>query len=100
MHRTEFCMHTSDNYVRQVLRVLSADLARTVIEWSDRSISASEFVGSVRAAAQLLDTHAQVLDAHSDDRSGARGTVVGLLTVTNTPATLILRYAANLIGAT
>ncbi|MEU4499504.1 fatty acid--CoA ligase family protein [Streptomyces sp. NPDC023998] len=82
------------NYVRDILRELSVTPWRAALWWRGKPISAGEFIYSVTSAAQILDRRSSELSGRGRDR-----TVVGLLTVTNTPATLILRYAANLIGA-
>ncbi|MEU2711575.1 AMP-binding protein [Streptomyces sp. NPDC007205] len=82
------------NYVREILRELSVNPGRVALWWQGKPVTAGEFIYSVTSAAQILDRRRSELGAAKDGR-----TVVGLLTVTNTPATLILRYAANLIGA-
>jgi fatty-acyl-CoA synthase len=85
----EFPMPANDTYVSQILEVISSDPEKVVLSWQDKSLTAREFTALVRSAAERL---------HQD--LGERGGVVAILTVTNTPPTLILRYAANLIGAT
>ncbi|MFJ1706345.1 class I adenylate-forming enzyme family protein [Kitasatospora sp. NPDC088346] len=90
-------MPANDTYVGQILRVLAADPARTVLTWQDGSLTAAGFTASVRSAAQVLHRRG---GRPADGPGGATDTVVAILTTTNSPATLLLRYAANLIGAT
>ncbi|MER8187278.1 AMP-binding protein [Kitasatospora sp. NPDC094015] len=82
-------MPTNDTYVGRILQVLADDPARTVLTWQHGSLTAGAFTTAVRTAAGVLHRH-----------SGDRAPVVAILTTTNSPATLLLRYAANLIGAT
>lgn len=83
-------MSASNSYVNQVLTVISADPEKTVLRWRETAMTAAQLTDSVRSAAQTLRRHG---------RAGKEA-VVAILTTTNTPATLLLRYAANLIGAT
>jgi len=81
-------MHGSEHYVSQLLEVLSADPGRVAL-WSDgTAATAGEFAASITGAARVL--HGQGVDENG---------VVALLTVTNSAATLVTRYAANLLGA-
>ncbi|MEV5986263.1 AMP-binding protein [Streptomyces sp. NPDC052051] len=70
--------------------MISADPEKTVLSWRGTAFSAAEFTHSVRSAAHALHRHTE----------GGKAPVVAVLTTTNTPATLLLRYAANLAGAT
>lgn len=82
-------MQATDHYVRQVLAVLGSDRARTPLVWRDRRITAGELADSITSAAEGMR------------RQGlGRDDVVAVLTDANTPATLILRWAVNLLGAT
>ncbi|MBA6433404.1 class I adenylate-forming enzyme family protein [Streptomyces sp. GMR22] len=83
-------MSPTDNYVRRVLEALSADSERVALLRDDERFTAGEFTRTVVAAAELL--RRQTAEEEIP--------VVAVLTVANTPATIILRYAANLIGAT
>ncbi|MEU9078634.1 class I adenylate-forming enzyme family protein [Kitasatospora sp. NPDC004745] len=87
-------MPANDTYVGRILRVLAADPDRTVLTWQDGALTAGAFTTAVRTAAQTLLRHG------GEAADGGTGAVVAILTTTNSPATLILRYAANLIGAT
>ena len=85
-------MPANDTYVSRILQVLAAEPGKVVLTGHDVALTADRFTGAVRAAAAVL---------HRRLGAGAGVTpVVGILTATNTPATLILRYAANLVGAT
>ncbi|MFD5552588.1 class I adenylate-forming enzyme family protein [Streptomyces sp. NPDC127068] len=86
----EFTMPANTTYVGEILGVLDAEPGRPVLTWRDVTLTARQFTGAVRAAAAVLHRCT----------GGRPDLVVGVLTVTNTPATLILRYAANLVGAT
>ncbi|CCH32293.1 AMP-binding protein [Actinosynnema sp. NPDC047251] len=78
----------SGNYVGDLVEVFARDPARTVLWWQENAISAGELVAAIGRAAHGM-------------RARVRGpAVVGLLTTTNTPDTVVLRYAANLIGVT
>jgi fatty-acyl-CoA synthase len=83
-----------ETYVSQILEVMSAEPEQVVLSCRDETLTGDELTRSVRSAAQVLRRHA---GESSDD---ADAPVVAILTVTNSPATLILRYAANLTGAT
>ncbi|MEZ0090846.1 AMP-binding protein [Streptacidiphilus sp. EB129] len=89
-------MSANDSYVSQVLKVISADPEKVVLSWRDQTFTAAEFAGTVRASAQVLYRHG----SDGSAKANGTGTVVGILTATNSPATLLLRYAANLTGAT
>ncbi|WEH32258.1 AMP-binding protein [Streptomyces sp. AM 4-1-1] len=95
-------MSASETYVNKILEVLSSEPEKTVLTWRGGTVTAAGFDASVRTAAHVLHRHgsgAENAPADSGDTAGT-GTVVAILTVTNSPATLILRYAANLAGAT
>ncbi|MEU4804996.1 AMP-binding protein [Actinosynnema sp. NPDC023587] len=78
----------SGNYVSDLVEVLARDPARTVLWWQGDAISAGALIAAIGRAAGGM-------------RARVRGpAAVGLLTTTNTPGTIVLRYAANLIGAT
>lgn len=87
-------MSAHDTYVSQILEVISADPDKVVLSWRDQALTAAQFADTVTSAAQVLYRH------RSDGPADGAGTVVGILTTTNSPATLLLRYAANLTGAT
>ncbi len=81
-------MHGTDHYVRQILAVLGADPDGTPLIWQDEPIRAGDLAASITSTAGAMH------------RCGVgRGGVVAVLTDANTPATLVLRYAANLLGA-
>ncbi|MEV8505710.1 AMP-binding protein [Actinoplanes sp. NPDC051475] len=80
---------THENYVRQLLAQFDADPDRAAVISRDVTFTAGELAAATRRAAGAMR------------REGiARGDVVGILTEPNTAATLILRWAANLLGAT
>lgn len=81
-------MHGTDHYVRQILAVLRADPEATPLVWRDEPVPAGELADSVLSAAEGLR-----------QQGIGRGDVVAVLTDANTPPTLVLRYAANLLGA-
>ncbi|MEU0987288.1 AMP-binding protein [Streptomyces sp. NPDC005953] len=86
-------MPSNETYVSQILKVISAEPEKVVLSWHDKTLTAAELTALVRSAAHTLRQHV-------DANGKAADTVVAILTVTNTAPTLILRYAANLIGAT
>jgi len=78
----------TDHYVGQILAALDADPDHTPLIWQDEPVTAAALAAAVRSAAGEMR------------RNGAGpGGVVAVLTAPNTPATLVLRYAANLLGA-
>nr|BEK63504.1 AMP-binding protein [Kitasatospora purpeofusca] len=89
-------MPSDETYVSQILDVISAEPEKVVLSWRDRTLTAAELTGLVRSAAQALHQHT----GGSGGSGGSGGAVVAILTVTNTAPTLVLRYAANLVGAT
>ncbi|MFE0578420.1 class I adenylate-forming enzyme family protein [Streptomyces sp. NPDC058874] len=89
-------MPSNETYVSKILEVISAEPEKVVLSWRDRTLTAAQLTALVRSAAHSLHRHA----GGSDASGGTAGTVVAILTVTNTGPTLVLRYAANLIGAT
>lgn len=82
-------MHGQENYVRQIILKLRTDPSSVPIVHGDTPVTAGEFVDGVLSAAAAMR-------ASGVGRDG----VVAVLTNPNTPATLLLRYAANLLGAT
>ena len=79
------------NYVGDLMDELARDPTRTMLYWQGEPVSA-------RALSPRLATAANGLRSRLAGCS--EQPVVGLLTITNTPGTLLLRYAANLVGAT
>ncbi|MFD5560707.1 class I adenylate-forming enzyme family protein [Kitasatospora griseola] len=84
-------MPSDETYVSQILEVISAEPEKVVLSWRDRTLTAAELTALVRSAAQAL---------HQQAGGSGVDAVVAVLTVTNTAPTLVLRYAANLVGAT
>ncbi|MFC0602880.1 class I adenylate-forming enzyme family protein [Streptomyces palmae] len=76
--------------MRRILEALSGTPERPALVRDGAEMTAGEFSGAVLTAADVLR------------RNTPEGEipVVAVLTVTNTPATVILRYAANLVGGT
>jgi len=75
------------NYVSDLMEVLARDPARTALWWQENAISAGALIARICRAANGM-------------RARVRGpAAVGLLT-TNPADTIVLRYAANLVGAT
>ncbi|CCH32124.1 fatty acid--CoA ligase family protein [Actinosynnema sp. NPDC047251] len=85
-------MGDNGNYVRDLLTAVAGAPDRPALHWRGRVVTGRELADRVTAAARDLAGLVA-------DRPGGTP-VVGLLTVTNTPETLVLRYAANLAGAT
>ncbi|WP_176308773.1 class I adenylate-forming enzyme family protein [Micromonospora sp. NBS 11-29] len=80
---------THEHYVEQLLTRFDADPQRAAIVSGGVTHTAGEIADTVRRAAVAIR------------RQGiSRGDVVCILTEPNTAATLILRWAANLVGAT
>ncbi|WP_225726469.1 MULTISPECIES: class I adenylate-forming enzyme family protein [unclassified Nocardia] len=82
-------MVSEGHYVDELLDVFAADPDRVVLHWRDEVFTAARCRELVYRAACAL----------RDNGIGA-GDTVALLTVTNSPATLLARYAGNLLGAT
>ncbi|GIH11899.1 AMP-binding protein [Rugosimonospora africana] len=82
-------MPADDHYVRLILTALDRNPERVAVWWGDRPVTAGTLADSVRVAAGAMVA-----------QSVGIGSVVGVLAEANSPATLILRYAANLLGAT
>jgi fatty-acyl-CoA synthase len=82
-------VRSDDHYVRQMLTQFDEDPQRTAVICGGARATAGELADAVRRAAQVMRRHGI-----------ARGGVVAVLTNPNTPATLVLRWAANLLGAT
>ncbi|MFE0174968.1 AMP-binding protein [Streptomyces sp. NPDC059002] len=81
-------MPGNDHYVRQILESLYLDEHRIRLVHQDIPTHAGELADAVRSAAAGLRAHGVGV-----------GDVVAVMTVNNTPATLVLRYAAGLVGA-
>ncbi|MFX0579401.1 ANL family adenylate-forming protein [Nocardia nepalensis] len=80
---------THVHYVQQLLTHFDAEPDRAAVVSDGVVLTAGELAGATRRAAAAMG------------RSGIdRGDVVGILTEPNTAATLILQWAANLVGAT
>ena len=90
-------MSSNENYVRRVLEALASDPDRIALWAEGEEITAGQFSRAVLTAAELLLRH---FTEHRDPSAEGKAPVVAVLTVTNSPATIILRYAANLAGAT
>ena len=82
-------MSAQDHYVRQVLAGLESAPDRIALWREDEQLTAGQCRAAVLTAADALRRHL----------AGQPAPVVAVLTVTNSPATIILRYAANLAGA-
>lgn len=83
-------MSTNENYVRRVLEALAGAPDRIALWREGEEYTAARFSRTVLAAAEFLRRHF----------TEGETPIVAVLTVTNSPATIILRYAANLVGAT
>nr|AAG34183.1 SimL [Streptomyces antibioticus]AAK06803.1 putative aminocoumarin ligase SimD5 [Streptomyces antibioticus]AAL15599.1 SimL [Streptomyces antibioticus] len=82
-------MEGNEHYVRQILNTLRADPSGVALVHRDTPVIAGDLADSITSAAEAMRG------------SGVGvGSVVGILTDPNTPATLVARYAANLLGAT
>ncbi|MEH0416175.1 class I adenylate-forming enzyme family protein [Streptomyces sp. B21-083] len=87
-------MSSNENYARRVLESLVSDPDRIALWREGEEFTAGQFSRAVLAAAELLRRH------FAEHRALiTKDPVVAVLTVTNSPATVILRYAANLAGA-
>ncbi|RSN35605.1 amide synthetase [Amycolatopsis sp. WAC 01416] len=80
---------THVHYVQQLLTHFDAEPDRAAMVSGDALLTAGELADATRRAAATMRHHGV-----------ERGDVVGILTEPNTAATLILRWAANLMGAT
>ncbi|WP_176308774.1 amino acid adenylation domain-containing protein [Micromonospora sp. NBS 11-29] len=82
-------MRWYEHYVRQILGRLDADPAAAVVFLGDEPFSAARLADATRTTAAWMR------------RAGVRpGAKVAVLTNPNTPATLVYRYAVNLVGGT
>lgn len=90
-------MSSNENYVRRVLEALASDPGRIALWREGEEFTAGQFSRAVLTAAELLRRHFTEYRAPITE---GEDPVVAVLTVTNSPATIILRYAANLAGAT
>ncbi|WP_263105614.1 ANL family adenylate-forming protein [Kitasatospora sp. DSM 101779] len=82
-------MQGNEHYVRQILSAFRANPSGVPLVHRDVPTTAGDLADSVTSAAAVMRTHGVGV-----------GSVVGILTDPNTPATLVSRYAANLLGAT
>jgi fatty-acyl-CoA synthase len=80
---------THTHYVQRLLTHFDAEPDRAALVSDGVALTAGELAAATRRAAAAMGRHGIV-----------RGDVVGILTEPNTAATLILRWAANLAGAT
>ncbi|KIF78076.1 amide synthetase [Streptomyces sp. 150FB] len=90
-------MSSNENYARRVLEALAANPDRTALWREGEVLTAGQFSRAVLTAAEVLRRH---FTEHRAPTAGGKVPVVTVLTVTNSPATIIFRYAANLAGAT
>lgn len=90
-------MSSHENYARRVLEALAAAPDRIAVWREGEVLTAGQFTGAVLTAAEALRRHGTGNRAPTASEGSP---VVAVLTVTNRPATIILRYAANLVGAT
>ncbi|MEU8925949.1 fatty acid--CoA ligase family protein [Kitasatospora sp. NPDC048545] len=90
-------MPSKENYARRVLEALASDPDRIALWREGEEFTAGQFSKAVLTAAEILRRH---FTEHRAPISEGKDPVVAVLTVTNTPATIIFRYAANLAGAT
>lgn len=77
-----------DGYVARILSALTAQPDRVAVRWRQQALTGGEFAASVAATAALLR-----------ERGAGPGGVVGVLTASNSPDMLRVRYAAHLLGA-
>ncbi|WP_406144463.1 class I adenylate-forming enzyme family protein [Streptomyces sp. NBC_01012] len=90
-------MSANENYARRVLEVLASHPDRVALWREDEEFTAGQFSRAVLSAADVLRRH---FTEHRTPGTEGEAPVVAVLTVTNSPATIMLRYAANLAGAT
>jgi fatty-acyl-CoA synthase len=83
-------MSSNENYVGRVLAASASDPDRIALWREGEELTAGRLSEAVLTAAQVLRRH---FTEHA-------APIVAVLTVANSPATIILRYAANLAGAT
>jgi fatty-acyl-CoA synthase len=88
---------SNENYARRVLEALASDPDRIALWREGEEMSAGQFSRAVLAAAELLRRN---FSEDPGPNANHAAPIVAVLTVTNTPATIVLRYAANLAGAT
>ena len=77
-----------EHYARRILHALSRNPDRVVLRWREDAVTGAGMAASVHTAAKALD-----------GLGVGRGSTVAILTETNHPAMLIVRYAAHLLGA-
>ncbi|MFE3828877.1 class I adenylate-forming enzyme family protein [Streptomyces sp. NPDC059092] len=90
-------MSSHENYVRRVLEALASEPDRIALWRDGEEFTAGQFSRAVLTAAERLRRH---FTEHGAPSTEGKVPVVAVLTVTNSPATIIFRYAANLAGAT
>ncbi|MFE6177093.1 fatty acid--CoA ligase family protein [Streptomyces sp. NPDC056464] len=90
-------MSSNENYARRVLEALASDPDRIALWREGEEFTAGQFCKAVLTVAERLRRHFTERRALI---TGAQDPVVAVLTVANSPATIIFRYAANLAGAT
>ncbi|MGW5940572.1 class I adenylate-forming enzyme family protein [Streptomyces celluloflavus] len=91
-------MSSNENYARRILEALASVPDRIALWREDEKITAGQLSRAVLTAADVLRRH--FTQHHRSPGTADKNPVVAVLTVTNSPATIILRYAANLAGAT
>ncbi|MFH9130988.1 class I adenylate-forming enzyme family protein [Streptomyces griseoaurantiacus] len=77
-----------DGYVARVLSALTAQPDRIAVHWRQQALTGGEFAASVAVTAARLR-----------ELGAGPGAVVGVLTASNSPDMLRVRYAAHLLGA-
>ncbi|MBH0781003.1 amino acid adenylation domain-containing protein [Nocardia bovistercoris] len=82
-------MRRNDHYVRRILGRLDADPGAITVTLGDEPFSAERVARAIRTTAAWMRS-----------AGVGPGASVAVLTSPNTPATLIYRYGANLLGAT
>ncbi|WP_410641248.1 class I adenylate-forming enzyme family protein [Amycolatopsis sp. lyj-346] len=77
----------SQSYVSEILSLLAAEPDRDVVHWRGEAFSGGDLIRSVTEAFLALR-----------DRGVGKGDVVAILVAPNSPETLTVRYAAQLLG--
>ncbi|MFJ5223070.1 class I adenylate-forming enzyme family protein [Streptomyces sp. NPDC088400] len=90
-------MSSNENYARRVLEALASDPDRIALWREGDEFTAGQFSQAVLAAAEVLRRH---FTERRPPIAEATDPVIAVLTIANSPATIIFRYAANLAGAT
>jgi fatty-acyl-CoA synthase len=78
-----------EGYVARIMSKLAATADHAVVHWRGRAITAGELVDEVTRTARALR-----------EQGIGPGEMLGVLVAPNGPATLTVRYAAHLLGAT